>query len=1191
VLNTRTVTLPLLTGMAATDSDPSSVLDAKGDAFSPTWSDFLSQPEIGVSTLSATASDGHVSCTFSDAGLWGYVFDSQQNSSILHTSNVEVGDNNTVALGLQSATKKLSLVDVLKRLGVTDSNGALPNDDGSFDQTATTTSSLIKSVLNDAIKPASSVVPDTTQPRNAIWFSPGATYRTDVALTYVLAADETGQDAMMRSAVTFIQNHFNFDVLTVAKSLNLRFIAQQTWTGLQVISTDAGGNAVTSWQVLGSYAFTIQLLVDDYIFSLTLRPRSSIEFSFTNPTSSNILSMLNLNTELPDSSFKDLLSPIEVLWVSGMVDRNGTAVWSILIGLTWSKFAIYLQYDSARKTFTGGLITDGFYTTEAEKTLVSYDPSRAIMAPKDFVAPPFYDIRDLSTEFQSLSSSLPTAIMSATLLYQTTPAVISFSATLIAPSQTANSTSKEPKVPSPFIWDELGVTLTKSSKVFACDLAARFTLTDGDATADLGLVVSYSTPNWQVLGYAQNLTGAMLTQFFDSDFKEALNAVLGRLQIVDMQVVYMYGKDDQGKSLATSFAFTGTIQLGNLQLRLFYQYASSRAGQNTAATATVPQPNDPTTGQPLPPKPVLPSDTKVTALAVKPGEENGTQTVQTDWSFECDLGAAPGTDTNLGDIIDSIIDGGADSLPSFVTNIKMPEASSDKSLFSIKVSKASDDAGKPFIVFALRITLESFTFTFAQVGHQGGTPAKQILRFSVDPIPMMKDIPVISTLPQPFDLLEYMWVNDAGGILQSEADALNRLVLSGQDSLYFKQPEGQGADQTATATNSNSKVVLAAGHHFIVIRNNAAVIDHLFAASKQNIPSTPTKAPAPTPTPTNSAVNTGNSISGNAADPQPPPPSPPTKGTVDISLGPLSIGGVALQYKENGSDKLIGVTMNATFQMGPISFELIGFGFEISVQNITLKDFSKLENLQVFISGLSLGFNKPPLLIAGGFEHDTIGTEGQPDFQDIYLGGIGISWPPYTFVGLGEYAILNDYKSVFLYAKLDGPLITLEFATISGIRLGFGYNSMVRSPSLAELTSFPFIDDSDSKGTNPLDIVKNMTQGSPPWVQPYESSYWLAAGMSISAFDVLTITALAMLGFRDNGVIISLYADAVAQMPPDATDKSEMIVYVEIAMVAEMNTVDGYFRVEAALAPTSFLLTQDCHLYGGFALVYWFGVG
>ena len=78
-----------------------------------------------------------------------------------------------------------------------------------------------------------------------------------------------------------------------------------------------------------------------------------------------------------------------------------------------------------------------------------------------------------------------------------------------------------------------------------------------------------------------------------------------------------------------------------------------------------------------------------------------------------------------------------------------------------------------------------------------------------------------------------------------------------------------------------------------------------------------------------------------------------------------------------------------------------------------------------------------------------------------------------------------------------------------------------------------------------------------------------------------------MLGFPDNGVIISVFAQGCAQMPP-AAQPNACLFYVEVGMLAELNTVDGYFTVQAALAPASHVLIASCRLVGGFALVNWF---
>lgn len=1180
-----------------------SILTSSKDAFTTDWNSFLSK--IGVTSTTADPSTGRLTCTSSStSSLFGCVFDTDENSDILHIPTSSLPDANTVVLALAefvgpAGTKTsfrfpdLKLLDLLKAIGLADATGAIPNDDGEISAIASAAggaspSALFQSVL-DKIGISNIIKPDTRQPRNALWLSPGVSPRIDVARTYTL--DSTVADAdkhsLIGDAIIKIQEHFGITIPSGAKShaFDLRFIVQQTWLGVESQVVGEKGDVTSTWKVSETYSFLVQLLVDGYVFSVGFDP-AGMHFSFINPQSTSILTMLNLDTDLSDSSFSDTLKSPSVLRVSGARSSSGTVSWGILLSLKFNQVPMYLRYDSESKSLAGGLIKTDFYSTAAEAALVSYDPSTIVEKPADSPEPQdFYDVIMFGGEFGRLPGCLPTRMLTATIAYQITPTLFSLQATLTSSRGDLMSSSSEPMVPSPFSWDKLDVSMTKVGATLSCRMDTTFSLTDGTSFADLGLTVSYVDSDWKVLGHASNVKGTMLTQFFDKAYQDALNAVVGRLQIDELQMLYAYGKDDSKKTLATSFIVFGTVSLGKLQLRLFFQYASSRAGETPAAASILP----PATGT-ASSHPAF-SDTKVRPLSVVK-TTGGTH--QTDWKFECDLGAVTDADVTLGNVLESIVDGGADSLPSFLANVKIPPATSDKSLFSLEAFKAPAGADTGSVIFKFSITLEGFTFAFRQIGSTGKVPAKQVLSFSIDTIPLMKNIPVIGSLPQPFDALGYMWVNKAGGITQKEADML---------ALSYRQPQGQPAQKdrpgqpakmgtpAAPLKAASALIVLTPGHHFIVMHNNQVIIDHVFAASGTSVKRSSGKG---------TVMRSGNNgsknlnVSGtdntdnNNTSTDEPPSNPPTKGTVGISLGPLSIDSVALQYKENGTAKMVGITMNASFAMGPLSFELIGFGFEVPLTTITLHDFGSLTKLQPVIAGMALGFSKPPLTIAGGFEHDTIGTGA--DLQEIYLGGIGVSWPPYTFVGVGEYAILHDYKSVFIYAKLDGPLITFEFATISGMRLGFGYNSMVRSPGIDELTSFPFINDSESAGSNPLDIVKHMTQSTPPWVSPKANSYWLAAGMSISAFDVLTVTALALLSFRDGGIIISLYADAVAQMPPAVTDKSEMIVYVEIAMVAELNPIDGYFRVEAALAPTSFLLVQDCHLYGGFAFVYWFGV-
>jgi uncharacterized protein DUF6603 len=79
-----------------------------------------------------------------------------------------------------------------------------------------------------------------------------------------------------------------------------------------------------------------------------------------------------------------------------------------------------------------------------------------------------------------------------------------------------------------------------------------------------------------------------------------------------------------------------------------------------------------------------------------------------------------------------------------------------------------------------------------------------------------------------------------------------------------------------------------------------------------------------------------------------------------------------------------------------------------------------------------------------------------------------------------------------------------------------------------------------------------------------------------------------MLGFHDGGVDILVLADGIAQMPPDVDDPDATLFYVELFMLAELNTIQGFFTVQAALAPSSHVLVSSCRLTGGFAFVNWF---
>jgi hypothetical protein len=246
------------------------------------------------------------------------------------------------------------------------------------------------------------------------------------------------------------------------------------------------------------------------------------------------------------------------------------------------------------------------------------------------------------------------------------------------------------------------------------------------------------------------------------------------------------------------------------------------------------------------------------------------------------------------------------------------------------------------------------------------------------------------------------------------------------------------------------------------------------------------------------------------------------------------------------------------------------------------------------LKGLACEYSNPPLAVAGIFEN--LSSPGIVK----YVGGVSVSFDPYEFLAVGSYGeITNDnhtYKSVFLFCKFEGPLIEFEIAEISGICEGFGYNSHVRYPSLAEIYSFPFTDNPAAgqfSSTDPLQILQALTSDDPSnknkgWIYDQEGYIWLAAGLSMKAFQTLSINAVIVLEFNPY-VSLGIFADAVASLPA-ATDGTPpvYILYAELGIAATVDFHGGTLRVEASLAPNSFVLNPLCHLSGGFALCYWF---
>lgn len=368
------------------------------------------------------------------------------------------------------------------------------------------------------------------------------------------------------------------------------------------------------------------------------------------------------------------------------------------------------------------------------------------------------------------------------------------------------------------------------------------------------------------------------------------------------------------------------------------------------------------------------------------------------------------------------------------------------------------------------------------------------------------------------------------------------------------------------------------GCHFLIITQESdtptVVLDYNFAGGSP---------PPDTSILKSSAPKTGHI---NLEDDLPDPVATTGSTTWTKTVGPLTISSIGIKY----DNTLLRITLDASLQLGPLSGSLKGFGIEFPIpSNIKNIDLSQV---QVLLEGVGLEMDQPPIVIAGLLQRYQVGTD------DGYFGGLSIEVEPYTFTAGGFFGKTlkpdpnpnkDSFKTVFVFADVEGPVIELEFASLNNLQGGVGYNNQMTMPTVQNVLQFPFL--VASTQPDPLKVLSAFMTTPPsgvPWFAPDEGSIWIAAGLEAKASQALSISAVVCADFSKGDVVLGVFADATAQMPCSVTDDSELLARADLGIIAIVDFGKGTFRCEGQLSPNSFILDQNCHLTGGFALCYFF---
>ena len=296
-----------------------------------------------------------------------------------------------------------------------------------------------------------------------------------------------------------------------------------------------------------------------------------------------------------------------------------------------------------------------------------------------------------------------------------------------------------------------------------------------------------------------------------------------------------------------------------------------------------------------------------------------------------------------------------------------------------------------------------------------------------------------------------------------------------------------------------------------------------------------------------------------------------------------------LQFRRVGitleDDNLL-FLLDASLLLGPVTFSLDGLTVGASLSGST----------PIFdLRGLGIAYDQPPLRISGAIVK--VRPAAGVTFQ--YDGMVTIQAEKWTMTGIASYAQIGDgLPAFFVFARLEGALGGLPAFRIEGLMGGFGFNRALAVPSLEELPDFPLLDRGAARaGSRKEDAlaVLQVLEGraaSPSgttkqWIAPRPGSYWLAAGMRFSSFELIYGNLLAIAEFGDD-LRFSLLGLAWMRLPQQASDE-QSYVYAELKIAAVLRPREGTLSIRSELTPDSYLLTKDCRLTGGVAFCLWFG--
>jgi hypothetical protein len=306
--------------------------------------------------------------------------------------------------------------------------------------------------------------------------------------------------------------------------------------------------------------------------------------------------------------------------------------------------------------------------------------------------------------------------------------------------------------------------------------------------------------------------------------------------------------------------------------------------------------------------------------------------------------------------------------------------------------------------------------------------------------------------------------------------------------------------------------------------------------------------------------------------------------TLQKSLGPVHFQRVGLKYQ----DSKIWVLLDASLNLAGLSLSLDGLAV-----NSPLNQFDPKFDLK----GIGIDYKGGDTLeIGGAFLRTKITTQDGKTY-DEYNGAAVIKFnvkaKTLNLSAIGSYAYFQGHPSLFIYAILDYPIGGPSFFFVTGLAAGFGYNRALKVPTIDQVATFPLVAEAvnppPAAGSN-LDKAARLTGELTKlrdYIPPETGQIFLAIGVKFNSFKTIDAFVLLTIAFG-NRFELNVLGLATLIAPANVGAGVPPVAQVQLAIKASFLPAEGFIGVIAQLTPNSYILSQACHLTGGFAFYGWF---